>query len=264
MGKTPKVDPSTETAEISVLEVRRGAIDVYVVGTTPLIPHAMSAKVKMSLLVPPKKKNKTERETTMKHNPMEEYRDCFNMARRPDVPTAILGPSTWFKGAMMTAALDLPGMFKSQIGRLVWVHGDYSSDMIHIYGVPQLFMSVVRQAGMTKTPDIRTRPIIPRWCAKVTVGYGVPLIRQADVANLLAAAGITCGVGDWRPQKGSGTFGQYRLAASDDPEAQDIMAQGGRAAQLAAIDAPEWYNEETADLMAWFEKVKKNHETKAT
>ena len=42
------------------------------------------------------------------------------------------------------------------------------------------------------------------------------------------------------------------------------MAQGGRAAQLAAIDAPEWYNEETADLMAWFEKVKKNHETKAT
>jgi hypothetical protein len=170
--------------------------------------------------------------------------------------------ATWFKGAMMTAALDMPGMFKSTIGRLVWVEGDYSSDMIHIYGVPKMVLSLVRQAGLSKTPDVRSRPILPRWCCKVTIGYSVPLIGERDVANLLAAGGITSGVGDWRPQKGSGTFGQFRLAAMDDVEVAEIMAGGGRAEQVAALAEPEYYNEETADLMAWYEPAAKARQIK--
>lgn len=241
--------------EATILEVRRERLTVYVVGETPLIPHAMAAKAKEELLLPGRKKNRAEKESTLKHNPIEEYRECFDRARKPDALTAILAKATWFKGAMMTAALDQPGVFKSTIGRLCWVHGDYSSDMIHLYGVPQLLMSVVRQAGMNKTPDIRTRPILPRWCCKVSVGYSVPLIAERDVVNLLAAGGITSGVGDWRVQKGSGSFGQYRLATADDAEVKEIMKIGGRDAQLRAIESPEHYNEETDDLMEWFNEV---------
>jgi len=253
MSKAPKAAP--KELEATILEVKRARLTMYVVGETPLIVHAMSAKAKEELLFPGRKKNNAEKLTTLKHDPIEEYRACFDRASRDDAKTAILAKATWFKGAMMTAALDQPGVFKSTIGRLCWVYGDYSSDMIHLYGIPQLHMSVVRQAGMNKTPDIRSRPILSRWCCEVTVGYSVPLIAERDVVNLLAAGGITSGVGDWRVQKGSGSFGSYRVAAADDEEVLQIMATGGREAQLAAIEAPTSYNEETDDLIEYFNRT---------
>lgn len=253
MAKTEKT--SVKQVEATILEVKRERLTVYVVGETPVISHAMGAKAKRQILLPGRQKNRAEKETTLKHNPLEEYRECFYRAYRPDAATAILARAEWFKGAMMTAALDQPGVFKSTIGRLCWVYGDYSSDMIHLYGVPQLLMSVVRQAGMNKTPDIRTRPILPRWCCRFDVGYSVPLIARLDVANLISAGGITSGVGDWRVQKGSGSFGQYRLATADDPEVLEIMETGSRDAQLAAIEKPTYYNEETEELMEWFNET---------
>lgn len=247
-----KAKVTTTEVEATILEVKRERLTVYVVGETPLIPHAMAAKAKEELLLPGRPKNRAEKLSTAKHDPIAEYRDCFDRARKPEAATAILAKATWFKGAMMTAALDQPGVFKSTIGRLCWVHGDYSSDMIHLYGIPQLKMDVVRQAGQNKAPDIRSRPCLARWCCQITVGYSVPLIAERDVVNLLAAGGITSGVGDWRVQKGSGSFGQYRLATANDPEVKEIMRTGGTATQLKAIEAPEYYNEETADLMEWY------------
>lgn len=253
----PKKTESKEV-EATIMKVGRASITALVVGTMPLILHSMSAKAKRELLLPSGRKNAAERKATLKHNPIEEYRDCIDMARRDDAPTAILGKATWFKGAMKTAALDIPGAFKSEIGRQAWVYGDYNADMIHIYGVPQLHMGVVIQGGMSKSPDIRTRAILPRWCCFVTISYAAPLLTEQQIINLLSAGGMLSGVGDWRPQKGSGSFGQYDLVGSDNPDALEIMSTGGREAQLAAIESPEYFNEETADLMAWYDSAIEN------
>ncbi len=154
-----------------------------------------------------------------------------------------------FKAALKSAALDLPGASKSQIGRLTYVEGD----LVSIYGVPKLLMSVVRSADMNRTPDIRTRAILTEWACRVSITFVMPLLREQAVVNLLAAAGITQGIGDWRPQKGSGSYGQFALVGIGDADFDRIVATGGRDAQMAAMAEPECYDDETEKLLSWFD-----------
>ncbi len=237
------------TTEISVIEVQRGRIEFLVRGNTPLICNAMSAKVKQQLLMPPKRKNAAEKATTLKHNPMVEFRDSMYRARR-DLSTEIIMPATAFKAAMMSAALDLPGTTKTQIGRLSYVE----RDEVNIYGIPQVMMSVTRSADINKTPDVRTRAIIPEWAAYIAVQYTKPLLHEQAIVNLLAAAGITQGIGDWRVQKGSGNYGQFSLVGTDDKDFQSIVQNGSREAQLEAIESPLFYDSESEQLFEWWKE----------
>ena len=105
---------------------------------------------------------------------------------------------------------------------------------------------------MNRTPDVRTRVIVPEWAAKVSVSFVTPILREQGVANLLASAGITQGVGDWRPGKGSGTYGQFELVGENDARFVHALKYGGRAAQKKAMDSPEAYDRETRELLDWF------------
>jgi len=84
------------------------------------------------------------------------------------------------------------------------------------------------------------------------VRYIKPIIRERAIVNLLAAAGMTQGIGDYRQEKGAGAYGCFRLAGADDAELGELM-QYGRAAQVAALAHPEPYDTETRDLLAWFD-----------
>jgi hypothetical protein len=238
----------SEGVEISVMEVSRGTIEFCILGNSPLICNAMSAKAKQQLLLPPTKKNAAEKASTLKHNPMDEFRASMYMARDPASPTRIIAKATAFKGALMSAAIDIPGAAKAQIGRLAYVEGDE----IPIYGIPQLLMSVTRSADMNKTPDVRTRAILPKWACRISVQYTKPILKEPAIVNLLAAAGITQGVGDWRVQKGSGNYGQFSLVGPDDKEFVRIIKEGGKVAQDKAIADPVCYDGETEELLSWF------------
>jgi len=237
-----------DQAEIHIIEVKKGVIDLCILGETPLISEAMSFKVKQGFISPPPKPSKSEQQARAKHDPMQEYRDSVYSFGDPTSPTHIGFPATAFKGAMCNAALDLPGAAKAQVGRLTYVRGD----LINIYGVPQLLMAIVRTAGMEHTPDVRTRAVLPEWACRLTVEYIKPLLKQQDVLNLLAAGGIMQAIGGWRVGKGKGDFGQFHIVNEDDPDFLRIVKSGGRKAQLAALKSPEYYDEETAKLMGWF------------
>lgn len=239
---------STTTTDISIMEIQRGRIDFLVLGSTPMICNAMSSKASGELLMPSPKKNAAEKAANLKHNPLEEYRNSVYKTRGDSAPTRIYQPPNCFKKAIISAALDIPGATKSQMGRLISIIGD----QIYIYGIPQLHMSIVRMADMNRTPDVRTRVILPRWAAYLTVEYTKPIIKDQAVINLLAAAGITQGIGDWRVQKGSGNYGQFSLVGTDNTDFQEIVATGGRAAQDAALADPLTYNAETDELLSWF------------
>jgi hypothetical protein len=239
----------TQDSEVSILEVNRGVIDICLLGESPMICNAMSQKVAMELLLPRPKKNAAEKASTLKHNPMEEFRRTIYRARNPKSPTLIVQKSTSFKNALMGAAIDIPGAAKSQIGRLTYVMGDE----VPIFGVPQLFMSVTRSADMNRTPDVRTRAIIPHWACKISINYTRPLLKEPAIVHLLAAAGMTQGIGDWRTQKGSGNYGSFRICNEDDPEFLKIIKEGGKAAQESAMATPACYDSETEELLSWFE-----------
>lgn len=252
MAKQDKQDVSTE---IQIIEVQRGKITFCVLGETPLLHNCMSEKARHELLLPKGRKTNAEKQSTLKHNPVEEYRASIYRSRDTNSPTLIQHLASAFRKSMANAALDLPDVTKAEIGRLVWVEGD----RVDIYGKPMIDLRIVRQAGQNRTPDVRTRCITPEWACKVTVSFTKPRITEQGVANLLAAAGFCIGVGDYRNEKGAGNYGLFRLCSADDPDFVRIMANDGRAVQEAGMETPEPYNDETEELLSWYQDAVKTH-----
>lgn len=241
---------ATTSTEIEILKVNTGRIEVCLLGDTPIILNRLSEKVMRELLMPKGRKTAADKAANLKHDPMQEFAASPYTNRDPDGATLIEHLASAFKKALMTAAVDIPGAAKAQVGRLTWVEGD----RVPIYGVPEILMSPVRSADMNHTPDIRTRAIIRRWACRFRIAFVMPLLKQQDIANLLASAGLTQGVGDWRPQKGAGSYGQFSLVNDDDPRFVEIIKKGGRKAQVAAMKDPQPFDQETEELLAWFTK----------
>jgi hypothetical protein len=240
--------------EISILEITTGMIQFAVLGESPLIFNRMSEKAKRELLLPRGRLTTAAKAVNVKHDPIQEYRDSVYRNAGPDPATRLKLPSPSFKGALCTAALDIPGARKSEIGRLVWVPGTH----VDIYGVPQLFMGVVRSADISHTPDIRTRAILPRWAGVVTIRFVQPKLTGKAIASLMAAAGIISGVGDFRQEKGKGNFGQFRCVDASDEEFLDVIKTGGREAQDEALHHFTCYDEDSEELLQWYEKEIRN------
>jgi len=222
----------------------------HILGVTPLIFHNMSEKAKRQLLMPAPRKNAAERAVTLKHSPMEEFRASVYTAKRDlDSPTHLVFPGRAFHQAIQDATLDLPDVKKAVIGRLCGVV-DFD---VSIYGIPQLMISSVRSADKNRTPDMRTRAIVPQWACEVTIWFARPLLRQSSIVDLMASAGIYIGIGDWRQQKGSGSHGLWEVVDPGNEDWMRIMKTGGRAPQLAAMEAPVYFDNDTEGLMHWFE-----------
>jgi hypothetical protein len=240
---------AADSGEIQILEVVKGRMDFCILGTSPLIMNRMSQKVWFELLAPKGKKTAVEKASSLKHDPIKEFRDSPYRIADEKAPTLLALLPTAFKRAMGTAALDTPGAKKAQIGRLVYIEGE----QLPVYGVPKVFMAITRSADMNRTPDVRTRAILPEWACSLSITFTKPILREQSIANLLAAAGFQSGVGDWRQEKGSGSYGSFKLVADDDKDFKRIVATQGRAAQQAALDEPEAYNEETREMLGWFD-----------
>lgn len=229
---------------VEIMEIRKGRMDVAILGVTPLITEAMSVKVKTGLLCPQGKKTAAEKASNLKHKPIDEFRG--SMYTTNDGPTLVYIPAVSFKRAMASAALDIPGASKAQIARSIWVPQDKCS----LYGIPKLRMDVVRCADMARTPDIRTRACFAEWACYLTLTFPVPLLREAQVANMLAAAGMMRGVGGFRSEKGGGDYGQFELVAPDDERFARVVSVGGRVAQQSAYASPDAWDHETIELLS--------------
>lgn len=235
-----------EKKEVVIEEVRVELLDAYLLGRTPIILKRMTEKGCRELLLPKGPKTRAEKASTLKHNVYEEFRSAPYILADGE-PTLLGGLSVWAKKGLAAVASDLPGGSRAQLERLVQAQGE----RIPIWGIPKLHMSMVRMAGFSKTPDVRTRVIITEWCTKVTLRYVAGVLTSATVGNLLGAAGIMQGMGEWRPQKG-GIYGQYEIVEKNDPRYLKLVKECGRAAQEKAMKAAEPYDEDTAELLSWY------------
>ena len=240
--KKEAVDPNVELKRLHMVDV-----EFFVCGRTSLVYNRMPMSAMRALLCPPLPKNKAERAATLRHRPIEEYRDSVYRTRRNDGPTRLMLPAVCFKRAMSSVALDIPGLAKTEVGRLLWTE----PSMLDLYGVPQLFMTPVRCAGASKAPDIRTRAIVPEWACRFRARFVVGRLQGPTVVNLAKAAGTIRGVGDGRPEKGWGSYGQFDLVAPDNPTFL-ARCKLGRVQQDQALDTPLPYDDDTADLLQWY------------
>lgn len=238
-----------ETLQIDAL--KQGRVTLRLIGTTPFYFNAMSAKAKRTLLIGGGKKTAAQRKE-LKHDPEQEFRDSVYRQRTGD--TLLCFPAPGIKGAMATAALETPGVTKTSVQRLIFL----PQQKVNIWGKPQLKMDVVRSADMNRTPDVRTRAFLPRWCAEVDIAFVSPALSVHSIVSLLSNAGVVCGIGDFRQEKGKGSFGTFAVSGSEDmgdwQSAWDEITQEGRAVQEAAMEDPEYADQETADLMEMLEE----------
>lgn len=232
-----------KTAELTIEPLKQGRMTLRMIGVTPLYFNSMSLKAKRTLLLGGGKKTAAEKKE-IKHDPEHEYRD--SVYRMTGGPTLLGFPAPGVKGAMATAALETAGVSKTNVQRLIFL----PEQRIKVWGRPFLKMDVVRSADMNKTPDIRTRAFLPRWCAEVDITYTMPTLSHFAVASLLQNAGTIVGIGDFRQEKGRGGYGTFRVSGDnqEDPEWDELMAEG-RDVQSEALDNPAPADEETADLL---------------
>jgi hypothetical protein len=244
----PKLKKADDTTEISIVPLKRGSTKLRIIGITPMFQNRMAEKAKWQLLVGGQKKGKADR-AVIKHNPLEEYRSSAEIL--PSGPTSLGLKVVAVKGSMLTAALETPGMTKESAKRLLFMPGDFAP----LYGTPQLRIDVVRSADMAKTPDMRTRTFLPKWGAEIDIQFIVPQMSITSVVTLLCNAGVLAGVGDFRQEKGKGAFGSFRVLGEGQKDAEwdDLVANHGRRAQVAALASPEYADRDTADLMAFYE-----------
>lgn len=238
-----------QTVEVEILQLEKSHIRCCAMGTSPLILNAMSEKVKQGLILPPKKQQGKQRELSLKHDPVEEFRGSVYQIDDDASPTALGFPASGLKKAIASAAVDIPGATKASMMRLCWVPGE----LLPLYGVPELHMAVVRCADINRTPDMRTRAILRNWAIIFDLEFIRPNLNEKSVGNLVQAAGMIIGIGDFRQEKGRGNYGLFSLVDADNKELVEVQRNGDRKAQLKALEQPNAYDRESEALWQWFE-----------
>jgi len=240
---------TNETIEIH--SVKRGNITLRMIGQTPLYFNSMSAKAMRDLLVGGGRKTAAEKKE-IKHNPEQEFRE--SVYTKSDGDTYLCFPAPGVKSAMATAALETAGINKTNVNRGIFVPGDH----IQIWGKPYLKMDIVRSADMNKTPDVRTRAFLPDWVAEINIKYVVPTFSAHSIMSLLNNAGAMVGIGDFRQEKGRGSYGTFAVASSEDmgeyQELWDSITQESREVQKLAMENPDYADEKTAELMQFLQE----------
>jgi hypothetical protein len=104
---------------------------------------------------------------------------------------------------------------------------------------------------MNRTPDVRTRAFLPRWCASVDFAFVTPTLSVHAIASLLSNAGVVSGIGDFRQEKGKGSYGTFRIVSDEDEELwKELTSTEDRKAQEEGLANPTAYDDETRELWA--------------
>ena len=228
-----KVQP--QEASLDIQPLKQGRLRLRMMGQTPLYFNSMSSKSMRDLLIGGGKKTAAQRKE-IKHNPEQEYRDT--VYKKSFGETLLCFPAPGIKGAMATAALETAGITKTSVQRLIFLPQTH----VQIWGTPQLKIDMVRSADMNKTPDMRTRAYLPRWCAEVDIAYVQPTLDAHSIVSLLTNAGSIVGIGDFRQEKGRGSFGTFSVHTEQSMGSfqgdWDELMKEARDVQQAALDNP--------------------------
>ena len=188
---------------ISIPAPKFEIFDVKIVGTTGLICHNWSYKAKKEML----DKQQGRKVPKTPKDPEADFRASLYELTGDDGETFYGFPAVAFKNAAVRAAqqFDIPMTTARQ---LFWVYGTDNADYVTIEGEPVMREDVVRLNG--KTADLRYRGEFSPWSATLRVKINAQVIAPETIFNLIAQAGFSVGVGEWRPER-NGQFGCFEV-----------------------------------------------------
>lgn len=190
-----------QVIDLKRINIQRATVEI--VGDSPLIVHAWSAKAKKEMLDKQMKKAKGPK---IAKDPERDYQDAFY--RLPNGKPGF--PTIAFKAAAVSAA----GRFADGM-KMTEVRGSFhiEGELVEIHGEPNMREDMVR-IGMG-TADIRYRPEFKEWRVLLPIRYNADAISLEQIVNLFNMAGFGVGVGEWRPEK-DGLFGMFHVATEAD------------------------------------------------
>ncbi len=191
----------TKAVELKAINIRRVTLEV--IGDSPLIVHAWSAKAKKEMLDKQMKKAKTAKSAK---DPERDYEEAFY--RLPDGSPAF--PVIAFKAAAVSAG----GRFSDGL-KMTELRGAFhiEGELVAVEGKPTMREDMVR-VGMG-TADIRYRPEFKSWRVALPIRYNADAISLDQIVNIFNLAGFGVGVGEWRPEK-DGQYGMFHVATDAD------------------------------------------------
>lgn len=239
---------TTKSEVIEVRPMKIGKAKIKIVGDSPLIVHAWSAKAKREMLWKQLGFPKTSAKEAKK--PIEDYvASLYWLTPMPDPITqesvaqamndAKFGFGvTAFKQSAITAAYrmgwskdkaSLRGAFYIEPEYNGYWSGDLVPDydrktidivpnvwhpdsLVEIHGSkPIMKEDMVRLGGLGNPADIRYRGMFEDWWCELTICYNENgQIKLDQIINIFNAGGFACGLGEWRMEK-DGNFGAYHV-----------------------------------------------------
>lgn len=195
-----KKKESSVLIELPALEIR--AMEITLVGDSPLICHKWSEKAKRQMLDKQMKKATQAKEAK---DPKKDYEDSLYILSKPKARKKIYGfPTIGFKAAAVDACSHVSNVTKVQARGAFHIDGEF----VVIDGTPRPREDMVK-IGMG-TSDIRYRGEFPEWRTTFKIRFNQNVISPAQIMNLFNTAGFAIGVGDWRPQR-DGIYGMFHV-----------------------------------------------------
>lgn len=197
-------------------------------GTSPLIVHAWGDKAKQEILDKQQKRAKAGKDIRL---PLLEYvsglylldKDGQAIRELPDEFNTInlstkyedvqemlkkykFGfPTVAIKNSMVSTAYQ-QGLVskKTTVKGAIRVMGE----MMEIHGFPVMREDMVKIGGMTKTADLRYRPMFEHWYIDILIQFIRTSVSVDQIYAFLQYAGFADGLGEWRTSRDGG-FGLF-------------------------------------------------------
>jgi hypothetical protein len=202
-----------EKVKIEITPPNFQILPVRVEGTAPLMLHKFSEKMRKQI-----QEKQTAKDSTRAKRPPKDYAAEFNSARYLSKSGGWDGiPAGSFRAAMIAACRRVDGLPMTQAKGAFFIVADGRDEtdgtpLLKIEGKAVHDTRPVRlESGVA---DLRNRPRYDTWACNMKIQFDADLLSANDVANLLARAGATVGVGELRPQGPNsygGDFGMWRV-----------------------------------------------------
>lgn len=200
--RTEVKDGGTKQVPIVIRPIIRKAVTMRIAGTSALIQHQWSEKVKKGML---DKQQGIKVKMRAIRDPKKEGEEAAY--RTVDGYYGI--PLTALKKSVIGAAHKDVGLEKTLVRKALFIKCDDPGGVLKMECSEPVIREDMVRVGMG-TADLRYRPYFHTWSVEVVWEIDAELLVVETLVTLVNRAGFGVGIGEWRPEKG-GDNGRFKV-----------------------------------------------------
>lgn len=216
-----------KAAKITITPLNFQSVELRLQGTAPLMQHKFGPKAAGAI-----EEKQTATDAVRKPREPKDYAAEYNAARYLSREGWDGLPCRQIRAAMIRACANIDGLDMMRAKSAFFINADGfdkidGTPLLKIEGAENVIHDT-RPVAIVGTFDLRNRPLYPTWAITPTINFDADLCTANDVANLLARAGATIGIGELRPLGKKGFGGDYGTWTVETPK--KVRKRRGKAA----------------------------------